>query len=682
MVTPNAWRALAASDLRYLSAVWSLTPAARPPLDPNLLWWDVTSGRHFTPPGAFNPLPVLVQAQAGKPAASLAGYGLFDMPTVRDGLKSHGTGFVAPRDLEQLIRAAQRVQLGLAAVPSGVVQPGLRPAGGRAPPPLVGVIDDGCAFLNKCFAEDPEARASPLGSPSRVRWLWDQDRRPDPQGGASLWGSTLFGYGAELTKKGFGAAHAAMRAVNEAAGYRAIDYLIDGTGQPPRRSHGTYTTGLAAGAIPKLLTWCDDGDGGAASHSDIAFVSLPRATVADTSGRSLVVHLLNGIRYVLSKAKRGQAVVVNLSLGTHGGPHDGSSPLESAIAELVTGEWSRGVAGHRLTIVTGAGNGFEADMHAHLPAGQTLDKDESAKFVWELPAADRTDSFLEVWSTGELAIEVIDPTGVTTGWLAPGTGALLHRDGQVVASLTNLTVAAIGQGQLLHLATAPTQVCDGGPAAPAGYWQVSLRNDGKLPCGFDAWIDRDDAPFGAVTGPRAPSRLLNGAIGPRVVSGERTMNALADPNHALVAAASVLLTAEPSSYSASGGGRGGSMLRRPLLAMPADESPALQGLPVPGVITGAIDRLTGTSASSALLAREAVDVLGANSSLSTLDALKVKLVEQLVIRQPIKGPIDLRVGAGAAGSGLCRLPTSAQVASAGARPAPRPRPRSRPARGP
>ena len=115
----------------------------------------------------------------------------------------------------------------------------------------------------------------------------------------------------------------------------------------------------------------------------------------------------------------------------------------------------------------------------------------------------------------------------------------------------------------------------------------------------------------------------------------------------LVASAALLSGDALCSYSASGGGRAGLADYRPLLAMPADESAAVQGLPGPGVLGGSVQRLRGTSVASALLARQAVAFLVTTPRPADPAAFRQGLMRALRPDPTVLGD-DLRAGAGLA----------------------------------
>ena len=126
---------------------------------------------------------------------------------------------------------------------------------------------------------------------------------------------------------------------------REMDYI----------GHGTMVAGTAA-ASPSLADSLNY-YGGAAPGADIVAVKVciaPRDSFLDN------VKIQNGITYVDSLARAlGRPYVVNLSLGSNFGPHDGTSAYEQFIAGFIE-DTSRGRA-----IVVAAGNSRQDSAHAN-----------------------------------------------------------------------------------------------------------------------------------------------------------------------------------------------------------------------------------------------------------------------------------------------------------------------------
>ncbi|MBT3182269.1 MAG: S8 family serine peptidase [Deltaproteobacteria bacterium] len=108
--------------------------------------------------------------------------------------------------------------------------------------------------------------------------------------------------------------------------------------------HGTHVTGIAAGG--------NDVYTGVAPEADIMFVFLDveDAYTSDTGSTSFGTNVLESASTIFDKANiMDKAAVVNLSLGTSIGAHDGTSLLEEGLTELTSAQVGR-------AIVNAAGN--------------------------------------------------------------------------------------------------------------------------------------------------------------------------------------------------------------------------------------------------------------------------------------------------------------------------------------
>jgi subtilisin family serine protease len=113
--------------------------------------------------------------------------------------------------------------------------------------------------------------------------------------------------------------------------------------------HGTHIASIAAGS--------DGQYGGIAPAADLIIVAAADATGGVTDGRILL-----GTRFVFDRAtEENKPAVVNVSLGSNFGAHDGSSAIEQGLAELG--------AGPGRAVVTAAGNEgeFTDDLSPHYP---------------------------------------------------------------------------------------------------------------------------------------------------------------------------------------------------------------------------------------------------------------------------------------------------------------------------
>lgn len=187
---------------------------------------------------------------------------------------------------------------------------------------VVGLVDTGLDFTHRDFLVDAQGR-------SRVLYLWDQTLAGSGPGPI---GASTFGYGVECGQA-----------------------TLSGGSCPSRDSlgHGTHVLGTASG------------DGSAAG------AGAPAGTYAGVApGADLIVvkttfisdAVVDGVNYIFSRAAElRRPAVVNLSLGSQWGPHDGTLPEEEALDSL---------AGPGRIVVAAAGN--DGDNGNATPASGAL----------------------------------------------------------------------------------------------------------------------------------------------------------------------------------------------------------------------------------------------------------------------------------------------------------------------
>ncbi len=302
---------------------------------------------------------------------------------------------------------------------------------------IVGIVDFGCDFAHPNFRQQD--------GKTRLLALWDQ-----AQGDTGV-----------HTREQIDAA------LQTAAPYKALGY------RPELSAHGTHVMDIAAGGGRGT------GVAGIAPGAELIFVCLAgEASPADGRRRSSLsdsTQLMNAVEFIFRQAG-DRPCVVNLSLATDAGPHDGSSIVEVFLDEMLGGAPDR-------AIVIAAGNTFDAGIHVTGHVGQ----DGSHEISWQVRRSRQRQIEIEGWYSpdDDLTVELIDPRGkLVSPPLAAGDPdvELTGRAGAVGGLLSH-----VGGG----LAGEPAQVLIAmGPALPAGEWRLRLRGRRVIDGTFHAWMER------------------------------------------------------------------------------------------------------------------------------------------------------------------------------------------------
>lgn len=233
---------------------------------------------------------------------------------------------------------------------------------------VVGFVDSGIEYQHDDFK-------NPDGT-TRLVSIWDQTAGGSPPAG--------YGYGNECTQAQINAGTCT---------------------ETDPQGHGTHVAGTAAGdgsatgnGVPQFKY------AGAANKASIVMV---KTNFTNTG-------LVDGVNYIFQKAAAlGRPAVVNLSLGTNLGPHDGTTDLELALQALT---------GPGRIIVASAGNDASSSTHARLTSVATPD---SAKFSVPAYAGSAAIDFLllDGWYEGsdDVRVTLVSPTGKVFGPVSKGT---------------------------------------------------------------------------------------------------------------------------------------------------------------------------------------------------------------------------------------------------------------------
>ena len=221
---------------------------------------------------------------------------------------------------------------------------------------VVGVVDDGFDYNHAAFR-------NPADGTLRIKRIWEQGT--DAMQGCEA--PAKYGYGIELVTS---------------------EQITTAAGDDDINSHGTHVTGIAAGSD----SYMEGAWQGTAPEADIVLVSLDRynTTTADIS---------NAVAYIFDYAdEMGMPCVVNLSLGFHEGPHDGTSTFD-VMADKMQGKGR---------LIVGSAGNHRADQFHVSHTFASADEAPLSTFIAykQAPSANNVGGNIEIWGEEGCDFEV------------------------------------------------------------------------------------------------------------------------------------------------------------------------------------------------------------------------------------------------------------------------------------
>jgi subtilisin family serine protease len=251
--------------------------------------------------------------------------------------------------------------------------------------------------------------------------------------------------------------------------------------------HGTHVAGIAAGADTTL--------GSIAPESTLAIV---KTDFNDA-------HIADGIRYLARLGQeRNMPVVINLSLGGHNDPHDGSDPLSLKIDQI---------SGPGRIVCCAAGNEGNDDIHGQA----VVPPDGEVSLRFKVPANAVEGVMLAGWYAGTSFLEVAiqTPGGFFTPFqpVTPPGQRFIQRHTFPDAHVS-LATPPRDPGNGDHTFRINVGSPAAGGAVQGGVWRLRVRNPSQVGVKLDVWtLDGLESPEVIFLGTAAQDSLKIGSPG-------------------------------------------------------------------------------------------------------------------------------------------------------------------------
>ena len=344
---------------------------------------------------------------------------------------------------------------------------------------LVGIIDvGGIAFAHEDFMD---------AGTTRIHSIWDM-------GGSHRKGPSRFGYGSEFKNDHL------QTAIDTAAQIGVSPYAIEPQAHQQPRSHATHVASIAAG------------NRGVCRNATIAGVMIDlspddldrRKSFYDSTRIAHAVEYLIDVARELGEERNlggPMPLSINISLGTNGHAHDGSSAISRWI--------DNALALPGLSVAVAAGNAGQEAPEAPGDLGYIMGRIHSSGRIaargltnsvdWIVTGdgiADVSENEMEIWYEPQDRFSVTvtspGPNSEIIGPVPPGKFIENRQlsDGTFISIYNELYRPANG-ANTISIFLSP-RLKDPIIGVKSGEWRVSLHGDDVRDGRYHAWIERDD----------------------------------------------------------------------------------------------------------------------------------------------------------------------------------------------
>jgi subtilisin family serine protease len=323
---------------------------------------------------------------------------------------------------------------------------------------LVGFVDTGIAYENKCFRN--------ADGSTRIRAIWDQTATPTEDDGESVL------YGVEYTQE----------AINEALESEEPRRIVP---QTDEQGHGTMLASIACGSADEAANFT-----GAAPYSEILAVKLKPAKsylkefyyIPDSALVYQENDIMAAVAYLEKKAEEyGRPLIICIGLGTNNGSHSGTSILAEYLSE-VGGLWRR-------CIVVASGNEANARHHffgqSNLPDSRTTGSTEGEPVSVEINVEENMKGFyLELWARAPelFAVSVRSPSGAVFPPAATRSGGHQVHKFTLENTTVEIDYRTVGRMQGDQLVFVRFD------QAVRGIWTLNVYPDTTITGDFHVWL--------------------------------------------------------------------------------------------------------------------------------------------------------------------------------------------------